>query len=170
MANIKTTDALIVKLLKDFTSIYKYVKELAPQNSSYIGLDNFKPSNYIFVNNKRVYTNSGKLKNSVIESVTKKGVNIVHEIYVPASSIDYYEKAVLSPTLTRTKHFGRIDYGTVRYYGGQKWYENSRDEVVENRNYLYYMKGESFARSVINKYNGMKIYVEDDIRRWQNGV
>lgn len=169
MNNIKTTDDLIQALLKDFGTIYDYMKNLAPENSSYIGLYNFKKVDFIFVNNKRVYTNTGTLKNSVMQSVKDNGGSIVYDIYVPDSLVPYYDRAVLSKTLTRARHYGRIDYGTVRYTNVDRWKE-SFEEEVDNRNYLYYMKAEGYVNSIISKYANQKFYVEDDITRWKNGT
>ena len=50
-----------------------------------------------------------------------------------------------------------------------RW-KQSLVEEVNNRNYMYFQKGADFIRTELMKYNGRKIYVSDDIGRWQNGV
>ena len=164
-----TTESVLAELMFTLHTIHKTLKELAPINSKYSGIDNFKKVNYIFVNNKKVHTNSGNLKRAVVARENKKGINIVHDVYVSSASVPYYKKAVLSPTLTRARHYGRLEYGDIRYSNNIRW-KSSIVENVANRNYMYFQKGVGFIRSEIGIYNGKKIYVSDDIGRWQNGV
>lgn len=165
----QTTDSVLAELSISLSNIHKHLESLAPENSSYVGLDNFKKSDYIYVNNKRVYTNSGKLKRSIATKTNMKGTTMVHDVYVSSSNVPYYNRAVLSPTLTRVVHYGRIEYGNTRYYNEVSW-KSSKESVVPNRNYLYYQKGIDYIRAELGKYNGRKIEVSDDIGRWKDGI
>lgn len=164
-----TTDSVLAELIVSTNAIHNHLKELAPSGNTYKGIDNFKPVEYIFVNNKRVYTSTGNLKRSVVARERKNGINMIHDVYVSGASVPYYAKAVLSQTLTRAKHYGRLEYGETRYTSNVRW-KSSVIETISNRNYMYFQKGIGFIRSELGKYNGKKIYVSDDIGRWQNGV
>ena len=165
----KTTNGVLAEISLSLNSIHQHLKSLAPSNSKYTGIDAFKKVDYIFVNNKRVHTNTGRLKNSVMARDKTKGASLVHEVYVSGASVPYYAKAVLRPTLTRAYHYGRLEYGETRYTSNVRW-KQSLVEEVNNRNYMYFQKGADFIRTELMKYNGRKIYVSDDIGRWQNGV
>lgn len=164
-----TTSGVLAELSLSLNLIHQYLKGLAPQNSKYVGLDNFKRADYIFVNNKKVFTNTNKLYNSVVARDRFKGTTLVHDVYVSSASVPYYRKAVLSPTLTRARHYGRLEYGETRYSNSVSW-KNSLVEEVPNRNYLYYEKAIPFIKAEIGKYNNKKIVVSDDIGVWQNGI
>ena len=165
----KTTNGVLAEISLSLNSIHQHLKSLAPSNSKYTGIDAFKKVDYIFVNNKRVHTNTGRLKNSVMARDKTKGASLVHEVYVSGASVPYYAKAVLKPTLTRAMHYGRLEYGETRYTSNVRW-KQSLVQEVDNRNYMYFKKGADFIRTELMKYNGRKIYVSDDIGRWQNGV
>ena len=92
-----TTSGVLAELGLSLNLIHQYIKGLAPQNSKYVGLDNFKKADYIFVNNKKVFTNTNKLYNSVVARDRFKGTTLVHDVYVSSASVPYYKKAVLSP-------------------------------------------------------------------------
>ena len=165
----KTTNGVLAEISLSLNSIHQHLKSLAPSNSKYTGIDAFKKVDYIFVNNKRVHTNTGRLKNSVMARDKTKGASLVHEVYVSGASVPYYAKAVLKPTITRARHYGRLEYGETRYTSDVRW-KHSLVEEVDNRNYMYFQKGAAFMRTELMKYNNRKIYVSDDIGRWQNGL
>lgn len=152
----RTTEAIVNMISGDMLRIYNHIKDLAPQNSKYISIDNGKPVNYIYVNNKRVSTNTGNLHSSVSQVINYGSNKLVHQVFVDGSRVPYYERAVLSPRLSRAKHYGRTEYGNTRY-------QQSKEETVENRNYLYYMNALPFVKNIIQSYNGKKYYVSDNI-------
>ena len=151
-----TTQEVVDYILQDFNGVYKAIKNLAPQNSKYRSYDRGKLVNYIYVDGRRTYSNTNKLFNSVVNTIVQDGNTIISKIYVDKSKVPYYEKAVLQPTITYAKHFGRSEYGKIRY--GQ-----SRLITKKNRNYLYYMKGALEVSSVIGSWNGSVINVTDNI-------
>lgn len=150
-ANIET------QLINDGRRFSEQIKNLAPQNSKYVSIDQGKIVDYIYVDGKRVRTNTNNLFQNVV--FKQEGLNndrIVMKTVVDTSVVPYYEKAVLSKTLTVAKHYRRTEYGSVRY-GASIEYKK------ENRNYLYYMRGESLMQGLISKWNGKIIEVTDDI-------
>ena len=60
-----TTQEIVDGILQNFTSVYNTIKALAPQNSQYRSYDNGKLVNYIYVDGKRTYTNTGNLHRSI---------------------------------------------------------------------------------------------------------
>lgn len=150
-ANIET------ELVNDGRKFSEGVKNLAPQNSKYVSIDKGKVVDYIYVDGRRVRTNTNNLFQNVV--FKQEGLNndtIVMKTVVDTSVVPYYDKAVLSKTLTVAKHYRRTEYGSIRY-------GSSIEYQKENRNYLYYMRGESLMRELISKWNGKTIEVEDDI-------
>lgn len=132
------------------------IKELAPKNSKYIGLSNYKIVDFIHVDGKRVRTNSNRLYesiNMVVKSDTKN-----RTVYQVGSfgDLPYYDDAVLKQTIEVAYHFGRSEYGDIRYNG-------SKIVHRPNRNYLYYMKGINEMRSLIGKWNNQVIKTEESI-------
>lgn len=155
-----TTQTVLDELNVSFNKIYAHLRDLAPYNTTYVGIDNYKQVDYIFVENKRVRGNTNTLRNSVVQSQELLGkAQLTHKVSVSSASVPYYEKAVLSNTLTRAKHYGRLEYGNVRY-------ANSTIEIVTNRNFEYYMQGLSFVQGEIRQYNNRKYHVSDDIKEW----
>ena len=128
--------------MRIFLSNYK---NLAPQNSNYISKDRGRLVDYIYVDNKKVRTNSNRLYQGVRSQVSKNG-NTLTLSTLAGGNISYYEKAVLSPTRKVAYHYGRTEYGDVRY--------DSIEIDKENTNYLYYLKGTGELYDFINKYNG----------------
>lgn len=155
-----TTQEIVDGILSNFTDVYQFIRNLAPQNSKYRSYDGGKLVNYIYVNGRRTYSNTGNLHRSVVNSIVNDGNVITSKIYVDKSAVPYYEKAVLSPTITYAKHFGRSEYGQVRY-------GSSRLVTKKNRNYLYYMKGALEASSVIGAWNGLTFNVTDSIENYK---
>lgn len=138
-----TTQEVLLQIRKEMNNVKIVLQNQAPFNSRYKGLYDYKPSNFIFVNNQRVFSNTNTLRNSVSEKEISIGEqNFVHRVFVSDGQVPYYRQAVLSPTLTRFFHYGRFDYGMG--------YEHSKTQIIENRNYLYYLKGTSQVRNIIN--------------------
>lgn len=144
------------ELLKDMEYFTKKVKELAPKNSSYKSNFNGKLVDFIFVDNKKVKTNTNRLYESItFDYKTLGGKNIVAQTVV-RGDVPHYDKAVLSKVIHYARHYGRTEYGNVRY-------PNSVEHTKPNRNYLYYMKGEKYMQMVVNKWNGQTLKVRDKI-------
>lgn len=145
------------QLINDGRRFSEEIKNLAPQNSKYVSIDNGKVVDYIYVDGRRVRTNTNNLYQNVV--FKQEGLNndrIVMKTVVDTGLVPYYEKAVLSKTLTVAKHYRRTEYGAKRY-------AVSIEYKKENRNYLYYMRGESLMRNLISKWNGKSIEVSDNI-------
>lgn len=163
-----TTHNFIVQLQASINKIHIHLRDLAPKDSKYVGVDNFKPVDFIYVNNNRVYTNSNTLWNSVSLRENRKGVDLIYDTYVPGSAVPYYEKVVYNKTITRAYHYGRLEYGDVRYRGNEVSWKNSMEQEVPNRNYMYYQKAESFIKAeLIGRYDGLKIEVSENIKEWE---
>lgn len=146
-----------LKLKTDANNFGRKVKELAPKNSSYIGLDNGKLVDYIYVEGKRVRTNSNNLYNSInTTQVYGNGKSIITKVVVDSGKVPYYDAAVLKSTREVALHYGRTEYGSKRY-------GNSRIKIKQNRNYLYYMLGEQYMIEFMGKWNGRTIKIEDSI-------
>lgn len=156
---ITSWGAIEGEIKRDLELIYRHIKSLAPQNSRYVSVDRGRVVDYIYVDGKRVRTNTNNLFNSVSigERSSGNGKDLVSIVYVDGGRVPYYQKAVLSPTLRVAKHFGRTEYGSKRY-GSE-----SVERDVINRNYLYYMKAEGYVSSVIGKYNGREYKISDSI-------
>lgn len=154
---IERTTASIIQMIEfDIKRIHLAIQNLAPENSKYVSYDNGKLVNYIYVNNRKVTTNTGNLKSNVQLKSMSGNNRIDYTISVDGSAVPYYERAVLSPTLTRARHYGRTEYGSKRY-------SKSVEQQVENRNYMYYMKALGEVQSIISGLNGSVYYVKDDI-------
>ena len=151
-ANIENT------IKRDLQDIYNHVKNLAPQNSKYVSVDNGKFVNYIYVDGKRTYTNTNTLYSSVKikERASGSGKNMTSVVYVDSADVPYYEKAVLNPNIRYAKHYGRSEYGSRRY-------SNSVEMIKPNRNYLYYLGAKNYINSTIKKYNGRTYKISDSI-------
>lgn len=156
---ITSWGAIEGEIKRDLELIYRYIQGLAPQNSRYVGIDNGRVVDYIYVEGKRVRTNTNNLFSSVSmgEESLGSGKNLVSRVYVDSGRVPYYQKAVLSPTLKVAKHFGRTEYGSKRY-GSE-----SVEKDVVNRNYLYYMKAEGYVANILGKYNGREYRITDSI-------
>lgn len=150
-------ESIILLEMRNFTNS---LKELAPYNSQYRGLLNYQPVNFIHVDGKRVRTNTNTLRNSINFRYTKTGNNIVAQTYV-AGNLPYYDKVVNSPTITYAIHYGRTEYGSLRY-------SNSKEITKANRNYQYYVRtGESLMRNLVGKYNGATLYSDKSIEEYR---
>lgn len=147
------------EIIKDFETFANQVKNLAPQNSTYISKHNGKVVNYIFVEGKRVKTNSNRLYESINTKMSRQGNDLTLEV-VAGEGINYYEKAVLHKNRKVAYHYSRTEYGSKRY-------EGSKVVNKENTNYLYYMNGVSFMQQFISKYNGKIYRVKGEIPKWQ---
>lgn len=148
---------LETSLLNDTRKFHEDVKKLAPQNSTYIGKDNGKVVDYIYVDGKRVRSNTNNLYNSILQRIEgSSGKNMTIKTYVDTSQVPYYDRAVLSPTLLVAGHYGRVDYGNKRYVGSVEF-------TKENRNHLYYLEGQESLRNFINKWNGLVVEIEDSL-------
>lgn len=156
-----TTDDLVNELRSKFNTIHSELKALAPYNTSYQSNMNGKLVPFIFVNGRRVYGNTNTLYNSVEHSIVEEGNNLTSRVYVDSSKVPYYEKAVLSPTIQYARHYGRSEYGSVRY-------AKSVEKVKKNRNYLYYMNGAvTTVLPILAEYNGREIKVTDSINKYK---
>ncbi len=156
-----TTTQVMENIKRRLKGVKTAIRAEAPQNSKYISIVDYQPVNYILVGGKgnRVYTNTGLLHRSSSEEVVPDGKGFIHKVVVRKSQVPYYEKAVLSPTITRYFHYGRYDY--------EQQYASSRIEQVKNRNYKYYMRAGSKVASIVNSLSG-SYNVKDDIRSWKN--
>lgn len=140
----------------DMELFARKVKELAPQNSNYVGLSNYKVVDYIHVDGARVRTNSNNLYNSINMVETLRTNNRTIYQVVVVGDVPYYEQAVLSPEIEVAFHYGRTEYGSVRY-------SNSIVTRKTNRNYLYYIKGEVEMRALISKWNNQTFTTTEKI-------
>lgn len=151
---------VMVILNEIFLDIHEHIKSLAPQNSKYVSMYEKNLVDFIFVDGKRVYTNTGKLKNSIMFESSK-------DLYVTKSvGVPYYEKAVLRPTITVAYHYFRTEYGMKRYHAtseelakGEYWRESVEYEK-ENRNYLYYMKAKDYIQHQLGTLSGTKFIIK----------
>lgn len=145
------------EIIRDSKKFGIQIKELAPQNSTYISYDKGKLVDYIYVEGKRVRTNSNRLYENIYQTIqyTDKR-NMLFQTVVNKSRVPYYNEAVLSKTRTVAYHYLRSEYGKLRY-------SKSIERVKENKNYMYYMKGIAFMESLINKWNGKVFTISNDI-------
>lgn len=152
-----TWSAIEQEIIADATTFATKVKYLAPQNSKYISIDRGKLVDYIYVDNKRVRTNTNRLFESIyMTRQYTKGADMLFQVVSKSGKVPYYHDAVLKKTRTVAQHYMRTEYGSTRY-------SNSVERQKENKNYLYYMKGVPFLQEFIGKWNGRTIRVSDDI-------
>ena len=148
-------------ILKDSRSALEKIRQLAPQNSRYKSYDRGKLVNYIYVDGRRVFTNSNNLFNSLKVETRNQPFSKVIELVVSENDVPYYREAVLERTRIVARHFGRTDYGKLRY-------GTSEMVVKGNRNYMYYDDGIQYVKDVIAKWDGKIINVTDSIGEWTN--
>lgn len=153
-----TTDQVIQEITNDIIFIYRKFKELAPHNSKYISNHRGKLVDYIFVNGKRVRTNTNNLFNNVFlrESPLGDGNGLSYRIFVNGGNVPYYNNVVNRPMIIYARHYGRSEYGNVRY-------SNSKEITKNNRNYKYYKDGNQYVMNLMTKYNGKSYKVTDSI-------
>lgn len=134
-------------IISDFNDFFIKLRDLAPYNSNYISVHEGKVVDYIFVGGKRVRTNSNKLFQNInkVEEITANNGKTL-KVVVDTSNVPYYSRAVLEETRTVARHYGRTEYGDLRY-------GSSREYQKKNDNYLYYMKGQTYLAEFINKWN-----------------
>lgn len=152
------TEEVVALVKQRLSKVKPALQSHAPLNTKYVGLYNYKPVNFIFVDGKRVFGNTNNLYNSVQENIVEQGNGFVHRVSVSSSRVPYYQRAVLSQTLTRFFHYGRLDYGMG--------YAQSKVQRVINRNYKYYEKAYPTITSIVKGLTGT-IEVTDDISRWE---
>lgn len=163
IAKIKTveydTNYFVEKIKRSFVDIHRALQEQAPKDSTYRGIHNWRPVDFIFVQGIRTRTNTNKLFSSVRRTSLTRNKNIIDRVYVLDTEVPYYQKAVLSPMLERYWHpkFGRFDYG-LRY-------SDSRESPVKNRNYMYYMRAKPKVEQIVKSYSG-EYRVSDSIEEW----
>jgi hypothetical protein len=156
-----TTDTIVNELRNRFETIHKELKALAPQNTTYVSNFRGKLAPFIFVEGRRVFGNTNNLFNSVEHTIIEQGNNLTSRVYVDSSKVPYYEKAVLSPTIQYARHYGRSEYGSIRY-------AKSVERVKKNRNYLYYMSGAvTTVLPILAQYNGKEFKVTDSINKYK---
>lgn len=144
------------RILDDMEDFTRLIQSMAPKNSVYVSKDRGKVVDYIYVDGKRVRSNTNTLFNSIVFSYNNtNGKDIIAQTKVQGN-IPYYERAVLSQRLDVASHYGRIEYGSQRY-------ADSEEFSVLNRNYMYYMEGEHLMRALVNKWNGLEIPVSNKI-------
>ena len=148
-------------ILKDSRSALEKIRQLAPQNSRYKSYDRGKLVNYIYVDGRRVFTNSNNLFNSLKVETRNQPFSKVIELVVSENDVPYYREAVLERTRIVARHCRRTDYGKLRY-------GTSEMVVKGNRNYMYYDDGIQYVKDVIAKWDGKKINVTDSIGEWTN--
>lgn len=149
------------QIINDGQRFSDRVKNLAPQNSKYVGRDNGRLVDYIYVEGQRVRSNSNTLYNNI--SYVQQGISgkeLVLKTVVNSGAVPYYDEAVMQPNRTVAIHYGRQEYGSKRY-------SNSVELVKENRNYLYYMRGSVFMEELINKYNGKTVIVDESMEAFE---
>ena len=148
---------LKTEILSDYLNFHNQIKSLAPQNSSYRSKEKGRLVDYIYVDGKRVRTNTNNLFNSITYiQEDYAGSNMIFKTVVDTSRVPYYDKAVLQPYLTVAFHYGRTEYGDTRY-------AESSTTLKENRNYLYYLKGQNLMTQLISKYNGRVVETDESI-------
>lgn len=149
----ENVEDLLMKEMQDFT--FK-IQALAPYKSSYMSDLRGELVPFIHVDGKRVRTNSNRLHDSItFKYVHTNGLDIVAQTVV-SGSIPYYDDAVLKPTREVARHYGRTEYGSIRY-------ADSKIKIKENKNFMYYMKGEHHMQDLISKWNNVTIEVTDDM-------
>lgn len=163
-----TTLDILNKIDNDVNGIKEVIKELAPQNSSYKGIFNWRPVNFIHVMGRRVFTNSGRLRNSISTKTISQGLNQVKLIYADGNQVPYYQKAVLQPTIQRVtlNKYGRTEYADDK--GNIKLYGDDKITNITNRNYMFYKKEgklETALRSMVTSYRG-EVTVTDKKGEW----
>lgn len=153
-----TTEQVIQEITNDILFIYRKFKSLAPQNSEYMSNHMGKLVDYIFVNGKRVRTNTNNLFNNVFlrESPLGDGKGLRYSVFVNGGNVPYYNNVVNNPTITYARHYGRSEYGSVRY-------SNSVEKTKKNRNYKYYKDGNQYVMNLMTKYHGKNYKVTDSI-------
>lgn len=150
-------------LLQDIRTAHEKLKNLAPQDSEYVSDYRGKLVDFIFVDNVKTYTNTNHLFNS-IEYRERRSIsaNYKHDIEVTtavsSSVVPYYNRAVLSPTLLAARQYGKSEYGSYRV---DPRYVDEFEK--DNRNYMYYMRGEYIYRDLKSRWDGKRFEVEDSI-------
>ncbi len=151
-----------IRLKNDLLSIHRHLKNLAPQDTNYTGS---MGQPLVFVNGNAVYGNTNNLFNSVDIKFEGEGFNksIVATVFVDGNRVPYYERAVLYPELSVMNTFGKKDYGDkpviIPNVTEQEW--------IDNRNYMYYMRGYNFVRNTIKAWDGQKFYITDTIENFR---
>ena len=90
------------------------------------------------------------------ESPLGDGKGLSYSIFVNGGNVPYYNNVVNNPTITYARHYGRSEYGNVRY-------SNSKEITKNNRNYKYYKDGNQYVMNLMTKYNGKSYKVTDSI-------
>lgn len=154
-----TTEQVIQEITNDILFIYRKFKGLAPQNSEYMSNHRGKLVDYIFVNGKRVRTNTNNLFNNVFlrESPLGDGKGLRYSVVVNGGNVPYYNNVVNRPMIIYARHYGRSEYGDVRYTN------ISVEKTKKNRNYKYYKDGNQYVMNLMTKYNGKTYKVTDSI-------
>lgn len=152
-----TWNDIELELKADLETLTKSLKELAPKDSTYTGLYNYRKSDFIFVEGKRVYTNTNSLYNSITYDLkTTSGKNLIATTKV-VGDIPYYDKVVNEPFITVALHYGRSEYGSIRYPSSEIYQK-------ENRNYNYYVEqGLIEMLGLSLEWNGRTFNVKDKI-------
>ena len=145
------TKQIMLEIEQDARKLTNIIKGHAPRNSRYQSNDNGRLVDYIYVEGKRVRSNTNRLYESITFRNENLGTNQTTFSTVVQGDIPYYEEAVLTPTIRYARHFGRSEYGSIRYGS------NSIEYDKPNRNYLFYMKAESAMLDIVSKWNG-KVY------------
>ena len=151
------TKQIMLELENDARNLTRVIKGHAPRNSKYISNDNGRLVDYIYVDGKRVRSNTNRLYEAITFVSSSSATNETTFSTIVQGKIPYYEDAVLKPTLTYARHFGRSEYGSLRYGA------NSREITKPNRNYLFHMKAESTLSDIINKWNGKVFHTKESI-------
>lgn len=135
-------------LKNDLIDTHRHIRDLAPRDSRYKGMYKGMLVDYIMVNNNPIFSNTNNLYNSVefkFQGDLQKGGKFL--TFVSTQRVPYYDKAVLEPEIRTFLTWGTRDYGDMYYpyYSVEDW--------KENRNYLYYMRGESFVKQTLKKWD-----------------